>query len=142
MLLIVAGLIALSSASEVAVNWNAGFSGNAADQTKTGLETGDVLKFTWSGGHNVYKMASKAAFDSCDFTGGTNLGSSSPVSYTVESSTVYFACEVGSHCQSGQKLGGYFGSDAPASDSNSGSSALHPTAVITLLSAAALAALL
>jgi len=68
-----------------------------------------VTHTSHSGGHNVYAMASANDFASCVFTGGTNLGASSPVAYTVpsdavEGSVLYFGCEVDSHCSSGQKL--------------------------------------
>jgi len=54
-------------------------------------------------------MASASDFASCTFTGGTNIGASSPVTYTVPAdaasgSVLYFGCEVGSHCNMGQKL--------------------------------------
>jgi len=67
---------------------------------------GDTLQFTWSGNHNVMRMASREAYDNCDFNAGaTNLGSSSPVSVTVTSLPVYFACSIGggSHCRNGVK---------------------------------------
>ena len=68
------------------------------------VKSGEVLKFVWSGGHNVYQMKDKAAFDACDFSGGTNLGAASPVYHTMGAATTYFACKVGSHCSIGQKL--------------------------------------
>ena len=85
------------------IPWNKGFSGKAEDQTMD-VKSGEVLKFVWSGGHNVYLLKGKAAFDACDFAGATNLGAASPVYHTMGTATAYFACEVGSHCKSGQKL--------------------------------------
>ena len=84
------------------IPWTAGF-GDPAART-LGVKDGDVLKFVWTGGHNVYLMKDKAAFDSCDFSGGTNLGGASPVYHTMGAATTYFACKVGSHCANGQKL--------------------------------------
>ena len=85
------------------IPWTKGFSGDAADQTMD-VKSGEVLKFVWSGNHNVFLMKDKAAFDACDFSMGTNLGAASPVYHTMGAATTYFACEVGSHCKSGQKL--------------------------------------
>ena len=88
---------------EHSIPWTKGLSGKAEDQTMA-VKSGEVLKFVWSGGHNVYQMKDKAAFDSCDFSGGTNLGGASPVLHTMGAATTYFACKVGSHCSNGQKL--------------------------------------
>ena len=47
-------------------------------------------------GHNVYKMASKAAFDSCSFKGASQIagGAKSGVKYTVQgTASEYFACQ-------------------------------------------------
>ena len=85
------------------INWVKGFSGKADDQTMD-VKSGEVLKFVWTGGHNVYQMKDKAAFDACDFTAATNLGATSPVYHTMGAATTYFACKVGAHCNSGQKL--------------------------------------
>ena len=85
------------------IPWTKGFSGDAADQTMD-VKSGEVLKFVWSGGHNVFLMKDKAAFDACDFSGGTNLGGASPVYHTMGAATTYFACKVGAHCLNGQKL--------------------------------------
>ena len=69
------------------------------------MSVGDTVKFTWSGTHNVYKMASKTAYDNCDFTGATNQGSTSPVAVSIsEAGVTYYACKVGSHCQANQKI--------------------------------------
>ena len=68
---------------------------------------GAQVKFEWSGYHNVYLMPSAEAAELCDFSSATNLGSSSPITYTIPESaqgTVSFACEVGSHCANGQRL--------------------------------------
>merc|ERR1712166_261324 len=88
----------------VHVQWNAGLNGDAAARTKT-VTTGDTLHFMWTGSHNVYKMASVAAFNACDFTGASDLGSTSAVSFALTGAGPwYFACQVGQHCQNGQKL--------------------------------------
>jgi len=96
------------------VPWLAGF-GDETARSKT-AHVGDSLHFMWEGGgHNVYKMASKDAFDRCDFTdavmkeacssGATcNLGMDSPVEYKITELPAYFACEIQDHCVQGQKL--------------------------------------
>merc|ERR1719424_1358812 len=93
------------------VPWLAGFQ-DVATQSKT-AHVGDSLHFMWENnspaGHNVYMMASKAAFDSCDFTDATNLGAASApasgrVEYKLTVLPAYFACEISGHCNAGQKL--------------------------------------
>jgi len=55
-------------------------------------------------------MADQTAFSACNFvSSGDNLGSTSPVSWTVpadaaDGAVYYFGCEVSSHCNMGQKL--------------------------------------
>ena len=90
------------------IPWKKGLSGEPKDQTMN-VRAGDVLKFGWAGTHNVYQMKDKAAFDSCDFSGSANIGGVSPVYYTMGAATTYFACKVGSHCVSGQKLSAVIG---------------------------------
>jgi peptidoglycan/LPS O-acetylase OafA/YrhL len=85
------------------VDWTKGFSGKAEDQTAA-VKSGEVLTFVWTGNHNVFLMKDKAAFDACDFSAATELGSASPVLHTMGTATTYFACQVGTHCVSGQRL--------------------------------------
>merc|ERR1719460_1900049 len=79
------------------------------------VAVGDKLSFRYSNYHNLYLMASKAAYESCDFSGGVELGSttrgggseSTPNLYEAVVSaagTYYLACQVGSHCSQGQKI--------------------------------------
>jgi len=91
---------------EIVVAWTAGFSDPSARMLE-GLEGGEALKFEWTMGyHNVYQMASKEAYDACDFTDAIFLGDMSPVSFTfpVDSSAIYFSCSISGHCSGGQKL--------------------------------------
>lgn len=85
------------------------------------VRVGDTIEFNY-GGHNVYKMKSIESFNKCDFSdeGAEVLSEAyqSPYVYTVtaddaqpvagkpEQSTrsLYFACEVGAHCNGQQKL--------------------------------------
>ena len=71
--------------------------------------TDETITFKWSFTHNVYEMPSAAAMDSCDFSGAKEIaGSSSGGSVTVDApaagETKYYACEVGSHCNAGQRV--------------------------------------
>ena len=91
------------SFSGTSVDWTKGFSGKAEDQTAA-VTSGEVLTFVWTGNHNVFLMKDKAAFDACDFSAAIELGSESPVLHTTGTATAYFACQIGTHCVSGQKL--------------------------------------
>ena len=91
-----------SAAGITHVQWTAGFQ-DATARSKN-AHVGDTLHFMWEGNHDVHVMASKAAFDSCDFTGATNLGAVSPIAYPLTALPTYFSCSVGSHCAGGQKL--------------------------------------
>merc|ERR1711907_37767 len=79
---------------KVTVDWNAGFSSPAA-RAKS-VTAGKHIVFSWTGTHNVYKMADKAAFDACNFAGSTQVGgATSPVTYNTSPSAtghIYFAC--------------------------------------------------
>jgi len=76
---------------------------NVADQRMTAA-VGDVLKFNWENAHNVYLMASKEAFETCNFAGATEVSAVSGVTVPVESLPLYFSCSISAHCQGGQKL--------------------------------------
>ena len=77
---------------------------------------GYKLSFRYSSYHNVYLMASEDAYDSCDFTGATelvstSLGSGSDVTppnlyeaVVTAAGMFYFACQVSGHCDMGQKV--------------------------------------
>ena len=67
-------------------------------------EVGDTLTFEWPGVHNVYQMPSLEAFESCDFSSATLIGSETGVQATLDSLPAYFACEISGHCLAGQKL--------------------------------------
>jgi len=69
---------------------------------------GSEVTFEWTGNHDVYKSNSKADFDSCTKTGGTqegpaaNGGSWKQTLITI--GTHYYICSVGGHCAAGQKV--------------------------------------
>eukprot|EP00747_Dinoflagellata_sp_TGD_P169619 gnl/TRDRNA2_/TRDRNA2_199036_c0_seq1.p1 gnl/TRDRNA2_/TRDRNA2_199036_c0~~gnl/TRDRNA2_/TRDRNA2_199036_c0_seq1.p1 ORF type:complete len:176 (+),score=28.41 gnl/TRDRNA2_/TRDRNA2_199036_c0_seq1:30-530(+) len=73
-------------------------------------KAGDTVTFTWPSVqyHNVWSLPDQAAFDSCDFSKGTELAGTegSPFALTIPStpSEHFIACEIGSHCNSGQKI--------------------------------------
>ena len=79
------------------------------------VAVGDKLQFKYNSYHNVYLMASAAKYESCDFSGATELASTShgggsgstPNLYEAVVSTagtLYFACGVSGHCGGGQKV--------------------------------------
>ena len=85
------------------VQWLAGF--QDANARAIEAHAGDILQFVWEQGyHNVKIMADKDAFDNCDFSGATSVGDASHVQYTLTALPAYFACSIGTHCASGQKL--------------------------------------
>jgi len=71
-----------------------------------------TLEWPTSTFHNVHFMRTKEAYDACDFTDtaevdskvvdGNNVVVIEPAPYGFGS--LYFACEIGRHCQAGQKL--------------------------------------
>merc|ERR1719273_1651729 len=65
---------------------------------------GTAITFKWKGMHNVFRMASKEAYDRCDFSGATKLGDKSPVTTIYKGRMQYFACDVYGHCGAGQKI--------------------------------------
>merc|ERR1711990_825524 len=78
-------------------------------------KVGDTVVFKYNSYHNVYSMASGTAYNSCDFTGATEVASTSlgggsgsyanQYSYSCAApGTAYLACQVGSHCTAGQKV--------------------------------------
>ena len=98
------------------------------------VSVGTTLSFHYSDHHNVELVNSRSAFDSCDFTGSTELASSSygtpsstshgrrlhgadghdedagstpPNLYEAVANTpgtLYIVCRVGGHCAAGQKI--------------------------------------
>ena len=76
------------------------------------ITVGDKLTFSYSSNHNVWYLPSQTAFDRCSFSelnGAVELRESwrKPHRYeavVTEPGTLFFACEVGSHCDDGQKV--------------------------------------
>merc|ERR1711957_84743 len=95
-----AAIATIASAAVNKLDWNAQFT--ASDKSST--FKGEV-QFNWIGGHNVYEMADKDAYDACSFAGAKNLGDTSPVAVSADvGKTKYYSCDVGSHCSYGQKV--------------------------------------
>ena len=91
----------LATAADIPVAW---FIPGPAGLTPVSAKVGDTLVFEWDFFHNVYKAPS----NSCsNLMGGSFLGDSSPVRYTVtedDVGTLTFACGVPGHCAAGQLL--------------------------------------
>ena len=74
------------------------------------VTAGDALAFKYSSFHNVYALPSAAAYESCDFSGahmladGAQGGGQGYRFVAKQAGTLYIACQVGSHCNAGQKL--------------------------------------
>lgn len=77
------------------------------------MVVGDILTFDVQPGHNVWQWqpesaVSEAEFNTCTFnaTNGEIWATDSETkSFQISSTdTMYFACEIGSHCLAGQKV--------------------------------------
>ena len=127
-----------AATSTVTIGSGAYWSAIPSSPSSYTVTVGDKLSFRYNSNHNLYLMASKAAYDSCNFDGATELGSSSVGGGTGETpnlyeavvttaGTLYLACQVsaGSHCAGGQKVAitaaAIAAAAPPGSDSVSGS---------------------
>ena len=93
------------------------------------ITAGDKIKFVYSYDHNVWWLPDRAAYDSCSFySGGSELphwllrdadgaatGSLIYEAVVTEPGTLYLACELGQHCDDGQKIVINVAAQAPAS---------------------------
>ena len=103
-----------SATSTVTVGGEAGWSPIPSDPTTYTASAGALLSFSYSGSHDVWLMPSLAAFDACDFSEATELGSRTLgggadgqnllEGVLTEAGTFYYACGVGTHCSRGQKI--------------------------------------
>ena len=96
--------------------------GSYPDET---AQVGDTITFTWDSGHNVHIHPT----GSCDETDAIEVGVESPAVYTVTDAdagqSLFFACDVGSHCELGQHVtvtvaSATSGGDAPTPSSGGG----------------------
>ena len=96
----------------------------ASSYSAMSASVGDVISFSYSASHDVWKMADATAYAACDATGGTELGDNAVgggsggltnvYEYTVTSAdltagTLYFGCSywpsgAWSHCVAGQAI--------------------------------------
>jgi len=70
------------------------------------LTQGLLFEYT-ANAHDVTLLADETAYDSCDMTSSTTVGSftASPYTWTPSAAgTYYFACSVSGHCAAGQKV--------------------------------------
>ena len=93
------------------------------------ITVGDKIKFVYSYDHNVWWLPDRAAYDACSFySGGSELphwllrdadgaatGSLIYEAVVTEPGTLYLACELGQHCDDGQKIVINVAAQAPAS---------------------------
>ena len=93
------------------------------------ITAGDKIKFVYSYEHNVWWLPDRAAYDACSFySGGSELphwllrdadgaatGSLIYEAVVTEPGTLYLACELGQHCDDGQKIVINVAAQAPAS---------------------------
>ena len=117
------GALAAATGSTVSVGHNSDFWNVCCTGlyglSGLGVTVGDKLRFSYSGSHNVYQMASKAAYDDCDFAEATELASTTKgggsgsfsnlyeavITTADAADTLYIACQVGAHCgDGGQKV--------------------------------------
>ena len=104
------------------IDWKLSNTDNRANQEQS-MFAGDTIKFSWTGGHDVYRMQSCTAGAGGEqnwqgFTcpsnndGNTNLGDISPVSYQIpadydtraQGNYVCFYCGKPGHCAGGMHL--------------------------------------
>ena len=102
------------------------------------VHTGTLLTFKFSNSHNLWLMDSQAAYDACDFSGATELASTTHGGATNQQDidfghenlyeatvagegTLRFACQVGSHCLNLQRVVVHVTPAPPVSGSGSGS---------------------
>lgn len=90
------------------IDWAAIHRGAAPTHVSVALDS--TATFSWTGYHNVYRVANQSAFDGCDTAGGqlespsANGGSWTSPAFEL-AGTHYFICSVASHCAiSGQKV--------------------------------------
>lgn len=92
---------ALADDDTESIDWVGAFSAEPKTLDAAGF---DKVRFDWAGTHDVYRLPDEAAFDGCDFSSASLVGDASPAIADRANAVDYFACSVGSHCASGQKL--------------------------------------
>ena len=98
--------------NDMEVDWEALHDMADGSANSLTLAAGSTATFTWEETHDVWEFVDEAAYNSCDFSGATEVGGSSDssvmsVDVTESAATVkYYGCSVaaGTHCDVGQKI--------------------------------------
>ena len=97
-------------ATAAAVNWDGDWEAlhPSSGTTTATAAAGETVTFTWTDTHDVWLMADETHYNNCDWDGAKEIHSTSAAGKTGDVSglgeTKYYACHVGSHCESGQKI--------------------------------------
>ena len=121
----------LATAAAANVDWESMHPTPAPTPNTLPAAAGETVTFTWTDTHDVWLMPDQAAYDSCTFTSATEIHSTSVKTGDVAGlgETKYYACHVGSHCESGQKIAiTWAGTATPAPTPAPGSPTPRPTA--------------
>ena len=119
----------LATAAAANVDWE-GMHPSSSANTLSATE-GETVTFTWTDSHDVWLMADETHYNNCDWDGATEIHSTSVKTGDVSGlgETKYYACHVGSHCESGQKIAiTWAGTATPAPTPAPGSPTPRPTA--------------
>ena len=121
----------LATAAAANVDWESMHPTPAPTPNTLSAAAGETVTFTWTDTHDVWLMPDQAAYDSCTFTSAKEIHSTSVKTGDVSGlgETKYYACHVGSHCESGQKIAiTWAGTATPAPTPAPGSPTPRPTA--------------
>ena len=121
----------LATAAAANVDWESMHPTPAPTPNTLPAAAGETVTFTWTDTHDVWLMPDQAAYDSCTFTSAKEIHSTSVKTGDVSGlgETKYYACHVGSHCESGQKIAiTWAGTATPAPTPAPGSPTPRPTA--------------
>ena len=94
----------LAAAAAANVDWESMHPSSSANTLSAAA--GETVTFSWTDTHDVWLMADETHYTNCDWDGATEIHSTSVKTGDVAGlgETKYYACHVGSHCESGQKI--------------------------------------
>ena len=121
--------ILAAAAAAANVDWESMHPSSSANTLSAGA--GETVTFSWTDTHDVWLMADETHYTNCDWDGATEIHSTSVKTGDVAGlgETKYYACHVGSHCESGQKIAiTWAGTATPAPTPAPGSPTPRPTA--------------
>ncbi|KAJ4839227.1 hypothetical protein Tsubulata_007758 [Turnera subulata] len=95
---------------------------------------GDSVVFNWTGTHTATEVAGKEAYDNCTKTGLIHVTSGVKITYH-QNGTFYYVCNVGTHCEEGQKVTIKVGNGIAPQGSAATPSSLASGALVASLSA-------